>query len=213
MNNFLRKVLVEFSYWFFFFFAKTLKLVEEELPKEIQERLRTGKPVVYATLHEDDFGLLSFTRGRSFHVLISHSKDGALLADFLGRHGYCISRGSSSRGGARGLIQMIRSIKNSGRNRKEAHVAVDGPRGPRRKAKAGVLMLAEKLEAPIVPAAVCYGRALVFEISWSKMKFPKPFSKLNLRYGNVIWPDSNLPKNDHLKQIDDELVSLKAPNS
>ena len=162
----------------------TWKLDESSLPDEIRERLAKKEPVVFAHWHEDEWALLGFYCTRPMSVLVSTSKDGNLMASFLGKLGFTVVRGSSSRRAVAGFLGLTRMLKQS------AHplvsFAVDGPRGPRRKVKMGVLMLARELKAPVVSGAAFASRAWIFRKAWSKAFVPKPFATIRLEYSRVL---------------------------
>jgi lysophospholipid acyltransferase (LPLAT)-like uncharacterized protein len=108
-----------------------------------------------------------------FVVLASPSRDGELLARTVKRFGVEAVRGSSSHGARRGVIALERRIRD-GRN---VGVAVDGPLGPRHKAKIGVALIAKDTGAPIVPFTVHHERAWRVR-SWDRTEIPKPFSRI-----------------------------------
>ena len=62
---------------------------------------------------------------------------------------------------------------------------MDGPRGPSGKVKSGVIRLAHATDAVIVPFSVSAEKAWYFN-SWDKFLLPKPFSKVFLRFGEMI---------------------------
>ena len=106
---------------------------EDPFPEEIQKRLDEKKPVLVAHWHEDEWALLGLWSNRGAHTLVSLSKDGGAMTRFLELCGWKISRGSSSKGGATGLLSLIKAVKKS--DHPLVTMAVDGPRGPRRRAK------------------------------------------------------------------------------
>ena len=116
-------------------------------------------------------------------AMTSTSDDGELMTRVLKWFGFGISRGSSTRGGARALIGMIKLIRLG----YCATVAVDGPKGPRHKAKPGILYLAQKAGVPIIPTGVAREKALVFEKSWNKTYIPWPFSKVVVSFGKPFY--------------------------
>ena len=86
-----------------------------------------GRPWVLAFWHGTQWPLLAWRRRRRTVVLVSLSRDGAMQARALALQGLRVVRGSSSRGGIRGLAQLVRAMK---REALDAAFAVDGPRGP-----------------------------------------------------------------------------------
>jgi lysophospholipid acyltransferase (LPLAT)-like uncharacterized protein len=157
----LRSTILGFvAYAVFWSLRATWKLNEDELPEEIKNRMKNGKPVVFAHLHEDEWAMIGFYANRNMNVMVSLSQDGSIMASFLELLGYKVIRGSSSRRAVGALIALIKEVR-SGRNG-NVSMAIDGPRGPRRKPKAGFIKLAEALEAPIVVGAAYAKPALVF---------------------------------------------------
>ena len=113
--------------------------------------------------------------------MISQSKDGEIVAGIAKRTGWHPVRGSSSKGGMEALKKMISHLK---KNKLAAHI-VDGPKGPSGIAKPGVIRLAHGANAIIVPFSVSAEKAWHFN-SWDKFLLPKPFSKVILRFGEMI---------------------------
>jgi lysophospholipid acyltransferase (LPLAT)-like uncharacterized protein len=101
---------------------------------------RDGRQPVYACWHDQTLLAVYFWRRRGIVVMSSPSFDGECSARFQRHFGYGITRGSSSRGGAGALVEMVKLVR-AGR---PAGFTVDGPRGPRHEAKMGALLLAKK---------------------------------------------------------------------
>jgi lysophospholipid acyltransferase (LPLAT)-like uncharacterized protein len=104
---------------------------------------------IIAFWHEHLAMMLHSAYRRPIRVLVSQSRDGELIASALSFYGADVVRGSSTRGATAALRDLIRGA------RKGANVAFtpDGPKGPRRIAKEGVIYLAQATGLPIVPAA------------------------------------------------------------
>jgi lysophospholipid acyltransferase (LPLAT)-like uncharacterized protein len=121
-----------------------------------------------------------------FHpmLMFSQSSDGDYLAQFARKCGVIPVRGSSTRGGERGLIQMIRSFQ---RGNRICSTVLDGPQGPRFKAKKGLLLLAKKTGLPLLPVMWSSRNALTLEKTWDKTTIPRPFSEVVITYGNPLY--------------------------
>ncbi|MDR2945188.1 MAG: DUF374 domain-containing protein, partial [Candidatus Adiutrix sp.] len=68
------------------------------------------EPVIFAHWHSDDLSMLphfGFTKG---NILVSQSRDGAMLSRAVRVMGYDACRGSSSRGGLAGILGLKRSL-------------------------------------------------------------------------------------------------------
>jgi lysophospholipid acyltransferase (LPLAT)-like uncharacterized protein len=111
-------------------------------------------------------------------VITSENFDGEWIARIIRRFGYGTARGSTSRGGARALVQLRRALA-SGR---PAGFTIDGPRGPARVAQAGAAWLAGATGHPILPFHIEADRAWTMR-SWDRTQIPKPFATVALAVG------------------------------
>lgn len=146
-----------------------------------------GEPVIASLWHQNLLVAAWLLRGQPIAVPVSLSRDGDLTAAVLERLGYpSPPRGSSSRGATGLLRQMIRSRRDG----LSVGVLPDGPRGPARVAKPGVLAVARATSTPIRPVAMAARPALRFG-SWDRTFLPLPFARVRVAYG----PPILVPKN------------------
>lgn len=123
---------------------KTLRL------RHVQSHNLEEQPQYIQTFWHEHLALMLHSRFRfPIMVMSSRSKDGDLSAGVFERYGVECARGSSSRGGSSALREMIRRARK-GRN---IVFTPDGPKGPRRLAKDGVIFAAQATGLPIVPVA------------------------------------------------------------
>lgn len=151
---------------------------------------RGSKPWVLSFFHGTQWPLLAWRRRRPTLVMVSHSNDGAMQAHALGLLGFLVVRGSSSRGGARGLAAMIRRMRRGG---VDAAFAVDGPRGPYGDVKPGAALAARRSGGLLVPmgSAVAHGRVL--SRAWDRFALAWPFSRVVVVLGAPLDPDAGAP--------------------
>lgn len=142
----------------------------------------SGGRVVFAFWHGHQFPLVYTWRKRGVAVLSSLSRDGTLQSLILDGLGYHVMRGSTSRGAVRGLVGIIRAMKEG----RDSAFAVDGPRGPYHEVKPGVLYTAMKTGSLIVPITSAVGRALTFHKAWDRYLLPHPFTNAVVSYGEGI---------------------------
>ena len=145
-------------------------------------------PGIYPFWHRCVLGATWIFRHRNFAVLTSRSRDGELIARVIQRFGYVPIRGSSSRGGQRGLLEMDTFVKNGG----AAAFTIDGPRGPRFVAKRGPVLLARTTGVAITAFYVAMEKAWVIN-TWDAMMIPRPFSRALVRVARKIFvpPDAS----------------------
>jgi len=138
-------------------------------------------PGIYPFWHRCVLGATWIFRHRNFAVLTSRSRDGEFIARVIHRFGFVPIRGSSSRGGQRGLLEMHSFVMNGG----GAAFTIDGPRGPRFVAKRGPVLLARTTGVPITAFYVALDKAWVLK-TWDAMMIPKPFSRAYIRVARKI---------------------------
>ena len=145
-------------------------------------------PGIYPFWHRCVLGATWIFRHRNFAVLTSRSRDGEFIARVIQRFGYVPIRGSSSRGGQRGLLEMDTFVKNGG----GAAFTIDGPRGPRFVAKRGPVLLARTTGVAITAFYVAMEKAWVIN-TWDAMMIPRPFSRAFVRVARKIFvpPDAS----------------------
>jgi len=177
------EAFISFFYRLILFYSWTFRLkIENE--KDWMDYRRNGGVVLLCTWHQQFFSAVRpFKKYKTFNpsIMISQSKDGEIVAKMALRSGWNVVRGSSSKGGMEALKKMITNLKE---NKLAAHI-VDGPKGPPGIVKPGVIRLAHATNAVIVPFSVSADKAWYFN-SWDKFLLPKPFSKVILRFGDMI---------------------------
>jgi lysophospholipid acyltransferase (LPLAT)-like uncharacterized protein len=125
---------------------------------------------IYGLWHEN----LMITAGVRFQgrilTLISQHADGEFVARVSRNLGYVPVRGSSTRGGAKAMLELLRESQRS-----HVFVTPDGPRGPRRRVQQGMVYLASRTGLPIVPVGIGYQNAWRLR-SWDRFGIPLPGS-------------------------------------
>lgn len=140
-----------------------------------------GRQPILALWHGRILPGLHYFRNRGVVVITSQNFDGEWIARILHRFGFGTARGSTSRGGARALVQLRRDLA-AGR---PAAFTVDGPRGPARVVQPGVVFLAGATGQPILPYHIESDRHWMLR-SWDRTQIPKPFSTVALVIGEPI---------------------------
>ncbi|MBF0363082.1 MAG: lysophospholipid acyltransferase family protein [Oligoflexia bacterium] len=158
-----------------------------------------------ACWHEHMVGALLSHLGQTYCLMASLSKDGEWAAIVVKKMGYIAVRGSSSRRGGAARSEMLESVLRG----IPAAITVDGPRGPRRVCRAGIVDIAMKSGVPIVPLVLVASREYVFKKSWDQFKLPLPFAKVIVYYDTPIVVPSNLSEeefNQYLLKVDRQLL-------
>ena len=112
-------------------------------------------------------------RGWHGYMLISEHRDGGFIADTMSLFHIPTVRGSTTRGGARAVLKMLRAVRDE---RRSLGITPDGPKGPREVMQMGTVQLAKKSGLPFV--ALCYATRRHWRVnSWDRFYIPKPFTR------------------------------------
>lgn len=137
--------------------------------------------------HQNCFASLLSHENKKLNIMMSKSFDGEVIAFVGEKFGLKNIRGSSSRGGKEALRDMIDHVDAG----EAAAITVDGPRGPAHVVKNGIISLASRTQAPILPLAVIADRYWSLK-SWDKFRLPKPFARLLVCYADPYLVPENL---------------------
>jgi lysophospholipid acyltransferase (LPLAT)-like uncharacterized protein len=155
----------------------TLRIERLHFERYLELRAR-GVPILFPLWHGRMFLPILVHRHQGIVTMASQSEDGEIIARWLGRNGYVVVRGSTTRGGSEALRQMVRHVR-SGRH---AALTVDGPKGPPRVVQPGVVQLARLTGAWILPITYSSARPRFLK-SWDRYLLPGPFSRSVVAYG------------------------------
>jgi len=173
--------------WLVAFGFRLLQLLGRTLRFEIDDRAGVvGRPLtrnyIGALWHNRllifPLVLRRFFPERRGAALISASRDGDLLADAVQRFGYDAVRGSSSRMGASAILQLGEVLASGG----DVVITPDGPRGPAYELGPGIIFLAQKTGAPVVPVDMEYSSCWRIK-SWDRFIVPRLFAKVRVIIG------------------------------
>lgn len=113
------------------------------------EKIEKLPQYIIAFWHEHLVMMLHSRYRRPIRVMVSRSKDGEYIADAFSHYGVDVARGSTTRGGTAALRGLIRAAREGS----NIVFTPDGPKGPRRIAKEGIVMAAQATGLPIMPIA------------------------------------------------------------
>ncbi len=183
----VRQVLVRLLGWLLRGLFVTLR--PEFVQRRWEHQIRNGgSPILFTLWHGR---MLYFVKlyeylGARVTILVSHSRDGEIIARLLSSFGIHATRGSSSQGGARGLLAVVNKVRSG----MDACFTPDGPRGPRYRVQPGLILVAKRTGAPILPMTFGAQRKRTLP-SWDAFLLPLPFSRVVVIYGEPIYVPSD----------------------
>jgi len=167
-----------------------------------------GHQPVMAFWHGRILPATVYFRRRGIVVITSDNFDGEWIARIIERFGYGTARGSTSNGGRRALLQLVRELKAG----KPAGFTLDGPRGPAKVAQPGAVWLAMATGNPLLPFHLEASSSWTVR-SWDRTQIPKPFSTVALAIGAPLYvePGAAAPALEAaLVELQQRLAALEA---
>lgn len=150
-----------------------------------------GQYFIYPIWHDSMAAPIFSGRQRSMVALVGAHTDGSYVSTVLKSVGIGSVRGSSSRGGAQAVRQLLADTQ-------DRHIVLtpDGPRGPRRQLKPGLAFMASRTGKAIIPTAFACTSAWYPQGKWTDLMIPKPFATLYGLAGTPIRIPANASKED-----------------
>ncbi len=168
------------------------------------------RKTIYALWHGHALALAMFGMDRGIYTVASRFRDGELATKILLGMGFNVVRGSTEEGragkGGRTVAIKLMEALNKGHN---VAITVDGPKGPAFRVKKGVVFLAQKTGAKIVPAVVRFEKAKVFN-SWDSFTVPYPFTKGEVLIGDPIFVSENDDLELKRREVESALLKLSS---
>lgn len=159
----------------------------------------SGAPAVFAVWHNRILFLPAITNKplrKKCTVLISNSRDGEYVTAFARHFGINAVRGSSSKGAVKAFFNLSTEIEKG----KCPIITLDGPRGPRYQPHPGAIMLARQHAIPIIPVSVNASSYWQLK-SWDGLQIPRPFSRVELIFGEPLYISETLSREEALEQL------------
>ncbi len=180
--------------------------------ENLQEFIAEQRPILPCYWHQQmtfsiDFLLSLREQGVKTSILVSPSKDGDIGDAVLTNLGVGVIRGSEHRTGALAMRDIYQAIS---KDKCSVGTAVDGPLGPAREAKIGVVTLAQLSGAPLIPMANACSRKIHLK-SWDNFFLPLPYSTVQIVVGEPIVVEKRISPEqiaEFQQQLTDRLNAL-----
>ena len=149
--------------------------------EHLQAVAASGHQPILSFWHGRIFPATLYFQRRGIVVITSENYDGEWIARIITKFGYGTARGSTSKGGSRALLQMVRDVKS-----KAVAFTLDGPRGPAEVAQPGAVWLSKATGNPLIPFHAEAASSWQLK-SWDRTQIPKPFSKVAMAIAPPIY--------------------------
>lgn len=180
--------------------GRTLKI-------ELRNFEASPERTIYCGWHGRSFPFAYSCRNRGWWVIISQSRDGDIQNTVFERLGFQTTRGSTGRGGERAAVRAIKALRTGG----VLAMTPDGPRGPSQVVQEGVMLIAQRSGARLVPLGIAASPCWRIK-SWDRYVIPKPFARALLIAGESMpVPKDATPEEVEAirKRLEDSLTTLQ----
>ncbi len=157
-------------------------------------------------LWHDNLGLAAallkkFAPDLEYTAVVSNSKDGRVLARLATSYPQCDALLVAHNARDVALKGMVSALQEG---KRVLIVTPDGPRGPKYKLKPGVAVAAVHAGASVVPFSWRASRCWRLP-SWDRMAFPKPFSRIEVTFGEANTFDGTIPLERAVEKLEESL--------
>jgi len=160
----------------------------------------TGLHPIHSFWHGRILPATLYFQRRGIVVITSENYDGEWIARIIQKFGYGTARGSTSRGGPRALLQLVREVKAKG-----VAFTLDGPRGPAEVAQPGAVWLSKATGNPLLPFHAEAASSWTMK-SWDRTQIPKPFTTIAMAIREPIY----VPRDADERALDEARTTLEA---
>ena len=154
---------------------------------QINSLLSDGKSVIVSVWHGKLLAPFMQLANNGYFGLVGTYKDGEIISRIGTSLGWNIIRGSSSDGGSKIFVEIIKLLRD---NSSVFAITPDGPQGPAKKPKPGIIKAAQKTGSAIIPVGVFSTKNWQFK-NWHTFFLEKPLGKIFIKYGDPIFFDQN----------------------
>lgn len=149
------------------------------------------KPCIFALWHAHQCAIYCNKDKERLYALISPSNDGEIIAAGSKAMGIDVIRGSKGRRGVGSSIELLEKLEQGN----SIAITVDGPKGPARKVKDGVINIAKLSQVPIIP--MCWyspEKTFLKFKTWDEFRVPIFDCTAVAMYGEPIYIPADIDK-------------------
>ena len=151
------------------------------------DTIKKNQSVIISVWHGQLLSILYALRNENVNAVAGTHADAELISRIAISWGWNMIRGSSKEQGDIAYKSMIRCLQNSGTI---LFITPDGPTGPHKIPKLGVIRAAQATQSAIIPTSVFSSRRWGFT-NWDTFYLEKPFGKIYIEYGKPILFDKS----------------------
>ena len=148
-----------------------------------QDLLRNNNSVIISIWHGRVLNFVKQLANNQFYALAGTHNDAEIISRICLDTGWKVIRGPSSDKGKEAFEGIVEALKIPG---SLVAMTPDGPKGPAKIPKAGVIKAAQNTGVAIIPAASHCTKHWGFK-NWDTFYIPKPFGRIEVIYGEPVY--------------------------
>ena len=156
--------------------------------KYYRDMIHSNRSVILSVWHGQLLSIVHDLRNEPVNAVAGTHEDAEIISQIATKWGWHMMRGSSKEKGDVAYKEMVRILKKSG---KLVFITPDGPTGPARIPKPGIIRAAQATNSVIIPTSVHSTRKWGFT-NWDTFYLEKPFGKIFIEYGEPILFDKHV---------------------
>tara|TARA_B100001250_G_C19732608_1_gene759241 strand:+ start:287 stop:943 length:657 start_codon:yes stop_codon:yes gene_type:complete len=173
-----------------------------------QNVLKNNISIIFSVWHGQLLSIVYDLRNKPINGVAGTHADADYISQIATKWGWNMIRGSSKENGDVAYKKIIKTLKNKGSS---VFITPDGPAGPRRIPKPGIIRAAKNTGAAIIPVSVKSTKRWEFT-NWDTFYLEKPFGEIHIKYGEPIFFKKNDDFKSCLKILIDEMSKIEQLN-
>ncbi|MEA1882717.1 MAG: lysophospholipid acyltransferase family protein [Candidatus Marinimicrobia bacterium] len=148
-----------------------------------EDAISSGKSVIIASWHSTLLTIFMGLAKKEYYGMAgNHYPDAEIISRIGNKLGWNVIRGSSTDGGRQAYDEMLDILRIPGN---VFAITPDGPKGPAKVPKAGIIRAAQKTGSAVIPAAGQSSKRWSFN-NWDTFYLAKPFGKTVQLFGEPL---------------------------
>ena len=172
------------------------------------ETIKNSQSVIISVWHGQLLSILYDLRNKNVNAVAGTHADAELISRIAISWGWNMIRGSSKEQGNIAYKSMIRCLQEPGTI---LFITPDGPTGPPKIPKPGIIRAAQTTQSAIIPTSVFSSRRWGFT-NWDTFYLEKPFGKIYIEYGKPILFDKNSDQESCKNVLIEEMKHVETNN-
>ena len=165
--------------------------------EKIAKLHKKNQSVIVSTWHSNLLSVFYNLRSLDVHALAGTHNDAELISQVALKWGWKMIRGSSKEDGSIAYKEILKTLKTRG---SIVFITPDGPTGPPKIPKPGIIRAAQATSAAIIPTSVFATKRWGFT-NWDTFYLEKPFGEIFIHYGDPIYLEKELSYKEAEKQF------------